>query len=35
MPAIEPELNSAVEIVRRDYHGKIEIAEDLRTYGIE
>jgi ribonuclease BN (tRNA processing enzyme) len=35
MPAIEPELNSAVEIVRRDYHGRIEIAEDLRTYGIE
>jgi ribonuclease BN (tRNA processing enzyme) len=35
MPAIEPELNAAVEIVRRDYHGRIAIAEDLSTYDIE
>lgn len=35
MPAIEPELNAAEEIVRRDYHGRIEIAEDLRTYAVE
>jgi ribonuclease BN (tRNA processing enzyme) len=35
MPAIEPELATAVDIVRREYTGKIELAEDLRTYEIE
>jgi ribonuclease BN (tRNA processing enzyme) len=35
MPAIEPELDSAVAIVRREYAGRIELADDLRTYEIE
>jgi ribonuclease BN (tRNA processing enzyme) len=32
MPAIENELGQSVDIVRREYSGKIEIAEDLATY---
>ena len=32
MPAIEPELDEAVSIVRREYRGRIEIADDLKTY---
>jgi ribonuclease BN (tRNA processing enzyme) len=32
MPAIENELGRAVDIVRREYAGKIEIAKDLATY---
>ncbi|MBV8638395.1 MAG: MBL fold metallo-hydrolase [Candidatus Eremiobacteraeota bacterium] len=34
MPAIEPELDTAVDIVRRAYTGKIELAEDLSTYEV-
>ena len=32
MPAIENELGPAVDIVRREYAGRIEIAKDLATY---
>ena len=32
MPAIEGELGEAIEIVRRDYSGRIELANDLKTY---
>jgi ribonuclease BN (tRNA processing enzyme) len=32
MPAIENELSQNVDIVRREYAGKIEIAKDLATY---
>jgi len=32
MPAIEGELEEAVDIVRREYTGRIEIAKDLSTY---
>jgi ribonuclease BN (tRNA processing enzyme) len=32
MPAIEDELGQNVDIVRREYAGKIEIAKDLATY---
>lgn len=35
MPAIEAELDEAVDIVRRSYHGRIELASDLQTYQIE
>jgi ribonuclease BN (tRNA processing enzyme) len=35
MPPIETELNNAVELVRRSYRGKIELASDLQTYEIE
>jgi len=34
MPAIEPELAESVEIVRHEYGGKIELAEDLAVYRI-
>jgi ribonuclease BN (tRNA processing enzyme) len=32
MPAIEGELGEAIEIVRRHYSGRIEVANDLKTY---
>jgi len=32
MPAIEGELGEAIEIVRREYTGRIEVANDLETY---
>jgi len=32
MPAIESELGEAIDIVRRAYSGKIEVANDLTTY---
>jgi ribonuclease BN (tRNA processing enzyme) len=32
MPAIEGELGESVEIVRRHYSGRIEVANDLKTY---
>jgi ribonuclease BN (tRNA processing enzyme) len=32
MPAIEDELTESVDIVRREYGGKIDIAKDLETY---
>jgi ribonuclease BN (tRNA processing enzyme) len=32
MPAIESELGGALEIVRREYSGRIEVANDLNTY---
>jgi ribonuclease BN (tRNA processing enzyme) len=32
MPAIEGELGEAIEIVRREYSGRIEVANDLKTY---
>ena len=32
MPAIEGELGEAIEIVRRHYSGRIEVAHDLKTY---
>jgi ribonuclease BN (tRNA processing enzyme) len=32
MPAIEPELDVAVDIVRQEYSGRIEIAADLRRF---
>jgi ribonuclease BN (tRNA processing enzyme) len=32
MPAIECEIGEAVEIVRREYTGQIEVAKDLETY---
>ena len=32
MPAIEGELEEAIEIVRREYSGRIEVANDLKTY---
>ena len=32
MPAIEGEIGEAVEIVRREYTGQIEVAKDLETY---
>lgn len=34
MPAIEPELDAAIDIVRREYDRRIELADDLRTYEI-
>jgi len=34
MPAIEDDLAECVEIVRREYRGKIELAKDLGTYQI-
>lgn len=35
MPAIYPELNEAVAIARRQYSGRIELAEDLKSYNPE
>lgn len=35
MPPIEPELDGAVELVRKSYRGRIELANDLQTYQIE
>ena len=35
MPPIETELDSAVDLVRRSYDGRIELAGDLQTYEIE
>lgn len=35
MPPMETELNAALELVRRSYRGKIELASDLQTYEIE
>ena len=32
MPPIESELEDAIAITRREYRGKIEVAEDLKTY---
>ena len=32
MPAIEDEIGEAVEIIRREYSGRIEVASDLKTY---
>jgi hypothetical protein len=32
MPPIEPELDAAVAIVRQEYEGRIEIADDLKSY---
>jgi hypothetical protein len=32
MPAIESELGDAIDIVRREYGGRIEVARDLETY---
>ena len=32
MPAIEPRLDEAVAIVRREYSGRVEIAEDLTSF---
>ena len=32
MPAIEGELGGAIDIVRREYGGRIEVASDLETY---
>jgi ribonuclease BN (tRNA processing enzyme) len=34
MPAIEGEIGEAVEIVRREYTGQIEVANDLDTYEV-
>ena len=34
MPAIEDELGESVEIVAREYHGRIELAKDLGIYQI-
>lgn len=34
MPAIETELDIAVDIVRQEYSGRIDLADDLRTYEI-
>lgn len=34
MPAIEDELGQAVDIVRREYAGRVEIAKDLATYEV-
>lgn len=35
MPPIENELEDAVELVRRSYSGRVELAGDLQTYEIE
>jgi hypothetical protein len=32
MPAIADEIGEAVEIIRREYSGRIEVASDLKTY---
>jgi hypothetical protein len=34
MPLIEGELAESVELVRREYGGRIELAADLATYQI-
>jgi ribonuclease BN (tRNA processing enzyme) len=34
MPPIESELGSAIDIVKRKYLGRIEVASDLKTYDI-
>lgn len=34
MPPIETELNAAVELVKKSYDGKIELARDLQSYDI-
>lgn len=35
MPLIEPELNGAIELVKRSYRGRVERAADLQSYEIE